>query len=198
MSTQHKLMRQRAATFILAWSIALSIQASPVQYNLSGTISHNGSAYETFTGSFVLSDPTVLIRDYNDSRGNRISSFVITDFTLTSANNSLYQTSSSRITLWWVDKPGQYYYSWLDSSVSLSTSGGSDYNLDYNRISVWNGDFDTQPSNFSFTNRITDRQSNTYSIIAMAEIAPVPLPAATWLLGSGLLGLIGVARKKFT
>jgi len=28
------------------------------------------------------------------------------------------------------------------------------------------------------------------------EIAPVPVPAAVWLFGSGLLGLIGVARRK--
>jgi hypothetical protein len=26
--------------------------------------------------------------------------------------------------------------------------------------------------------------------------APVPVPAAVWLLGSGLLGLAGVARRK--
>ncbi len=29
-----------------------------------------------------------------------------------------------------------------------------------------------------------------------ASIAPAPIPASTWLLGSGLLGLIGVARRK--
>ena len=28
------------------------------------------------------------------------------------------------------------------------------------------------------------------------NVAPVPVPAAVWLLGSGLLGLIGVRRKK--
>jgi hypothetical protein len=27
------------------------------------------------------------------------------------------------------------------------------------------------------------------------NVAAVPVPAAAWLLGSGLLGLIGVARK---
>ncbi|WP_424206737.1 VPLPA-CTERM sorting domain-containing protein [Sulfuricaulis sp.] len=29
-------------------------------------------------------------------------------------------------------------------------------------------------------------------------LAPVPIPAAAWLFGSGLLGLIGVAQRKKT
>ena len=28
------------------------------------------------------------------------------------------------------------------------------------------------------------------------EVTPVPVPAAVWLFGSGLLGLIGVAKRK--
>ncbi|MBI5783055.1 MAG: VPLPA-CTERM sorting domain-containing protein, partial [Gammaproteobacteria bacterium] len=28
------------------------------------------------------------------------------------------------------------------------------------------------------------------------DVAVVPVPAAVWLFGSGLLGLIGVARRK--
>lgn len=28
------------------------------------------------------------------------------------------------------------------------------------------------------------------------ELAPVPIPGAAWLFGSGLIGLIGMARKK--
>jgi hypothetical protein len=40
----------------------------------------------------------------------------------------------------------------------------------------------------------------TYKIdsISIKAITSVPLPAATWLFGSGLLGIIGVARKKIT
>jgi hypothetical protein len=30
------------------------------------------------------------------------------------------------------------------------------------------------------------------------RVAPVPVPAAAWLLGSGLIGLIGIRRKKLT
>jgi hypothetical protein len=30
------------------------------------------------------------------------------------------------------------------------------------------------------------------------RVAPVPVPAAAWLLGSGIIGLIGIRRKKLT
>jgi hypothetical protein len=35
-----------------------------------------------------------------------------------------------------------------------------------------------------------------YTITMSADPAPVPVPAAAWLLGSGLLGLVGIARRK--
>ena len=41
-------------------------------------------------------------------------------------------------------------------------------------------------------------QMDTNAIVGHFDLAPsaVPLPAAVWLFGSGLLGLLGVARKK--
>ena len=32
--------------------------------------------------------------------------------------------------------------------------------------------------------------------LVFSTTAPVPLPAAIWLLGSGLLGLFGIGRRK--
>lgn len=37
-----------------------------------------------------------------------------------------------------------------------------------------------------------------FSEVTVSQIAAVPIPAAVWLLGSGLLGLIGIARRKKT
>lgn len=36
----------------------------------------------------------------------------------------------------------------------------------------------------------------TYGLHMVGSYTPVPVPAAAWLLGSGLLGLMGVARRK--
>ena len=35
-----------------------------------------------------------------------------------------------------------------------------------------------------------------YDNIVFAEVSPIPVPAAVWLFGSGLIGLIGIARRK--
>jgi hypothetical protein len=35
-----------------------------------------------------------------------------------------------------------------------------------------------------------------YDNLSFAEVAPVPVPAAVWLFGSGLVGLVGVARRR--
>lgn len=38
--------------------------------------------------------------------------------------------------------------------------------------------------------------SNFNSSTGVADVAPVPLPAAVWLFGSGLLGLVGLSRRR--
>lgn len=34
--------------------------------------------------------------------------------------------------------------------------------------------------------------------VSPGQVAPVPVPAAVWLFGSGLIGLVGLARRKFS
>ena len=40
--------------------------------------------------------------------------------------------------------------------------------------------------------------SSGYAYFTGTHVSEIPVPAAAWLLGSGLLGLIGVARRKMT
>ena len=35
-----------------------------------------------------------------------------------------------------------------------------------------------------------------YDNLVFAEVSQVPVPAAVWLFGSGLIGLVGVARRR--
>ena len=48
--------------------------------------------------------------------------------------------------------------------------------------------YDTTSATWSFS-------ANNASFYSMS-VAAVPVPAAVWLFGSGLIGLIGVARRK--
>ena len=50
--------------------------------------------------------------------------------------------------------------------------------------------------NFSNIIAIDQFGGFTYDIEVIFHGNPVPIPAATWLFGSGLIGLIGVARRK--
>ncbi len=52
-------------------------------------------------------------------------------------------------------------------------------------------DFDATDVSWSFSSSSTTSYSMTVS-----SVSPVPVPAAAWLFGSGLLGLVGVARRK--
>jgi hypothetical protein len=46
---------------------------------------------------------------------------------------------------------------------------------------------------------VIDQRNSSYRLYGMSDIltvAPVPVPAGVWLFGSGLIGLIGIARRK--
>ena len=48
----------------------------------------------------------------------------------------------------------------------------------------------------SATTAVDDFVSSNYDVRPYASFTVVPVPAAVWLFGSGLIGLIGIARRK--
>ena len=55
-----------------------------------------------------------------------------------------------------------------------------------------NNSFDATDVIWSFSSSST----TSYSMTVASAVATVPVPAAVWLFGSGLLGLVGIARRK--
>ena len=47
-----------------------------------------------------------------------------------------------------------------------------------------------------FADTSTPTQLGQYGIEISLQTSPVPVPAAIWLFASGLIGLIGISRKK--
>ena len=81
----------------------------------------------------------------------------------------------------WTSLPGQNSDS-LDHMVTWLITGGQG-NTAGNWVIAW----EDLPGG-------GDRDFN--DIVLEVNVAPVPIPAAVWLFGSGLLGLIGIGRRK--
>ena len=79
------------------------------------------------------------------------------------------------------DSDNEFLVPWLLSSGDVSTSRG------YNPFNGTDNDW-TRLATFTLP---TDQ-----STIPWAQFTAVPVPAAVWLFGSGLIGLVGIARRK--
>lgn len=103
---------------------------------------------------------------------------------------------------------GYLFYTELGgvAGQDIATTHNANYNLFQNVQSsyYWSGT-DYAPTTtyawyFQFFNGFQYGEIKTASLYALAvrpgDVAAVPLPAAVWLFGSGLLGLLGVARRK--
>ncbi|RNC65611.1 MAG: VPLPA-CTERM sorting domain-containing protein [Desulfuromonadales bacterium] len=52
------------------------------------------------------------------------------------------------------------------------------------------------PGTVALINLFNDGTTTAQSLDSSTEVTPTPIPAAAWLLGSGLMGLAGIRRRK--
>jgi hypothetical protein len=67
-----------------------------------------------------------------------------------------------------------------EATFNWNGTYGDPFTLDYSAHVPYGESFSGQP----------------YKLHMVGAVEPVPLPAAAWLFGSGLLGLLGIARRK--
>lgn len=79
----------------------------------------------------------------------------------------------------------------FSTTNALAAANGTQVNSQL--ISVYNNTFDPDVTAPIFTNGITDVQ---FSTNGQFRIGTVPVPAAFWLLGSGLAGLVTLGKRK--
>lgn len=165
----------------------------------------NGDA---FTGSFNLDEAIV-------PTGTNTKTFtgVVDNFTLDVAGN-LFTGQNGRVQQFTGSGGGTDFFSLLLGGNNGSISGAVGVNTITKFTVDWRGPaLFTDPavlaqnlttSDFSFrriTMRFSDGSTATTTIdnasqITFGSASVVPVPAAVWLFGSGLLGLLGIARRK--
>jgi hypothetical protein len=106
-------------------------------------------------------------------------------------------TAHSASTSLWENSNGTWYDRTTFYDGVNSLAGGIHYidgnyvSDDHTVTSLWGNNTRT------FTDTIisiTDQPNITDFMVALAP-APIPIPAAAWLFGSGLVGLISIARR---
>jgi hypothetical protein len=87
------------------------------------------------------------------------------------------------------------------SGGSITLAGGNNFVLGIDWGAGYAGDssysLQSSPDTYliNFDGVAADGSDRSGSTLAV-DLAPIPVPAAVWLFGSGLIGLVGVARRR--
>lgn len=157
--------------------------------------------FDTNTGHWTLDMPTLFVNVGGDHLGNEISYGTRVDFHLTTENVLIPASNSVPSYMTTSATPMVLDESSLDPWGDLNLVAGgvitdpSELSLAYDFGLI--NDIGNGYTNFILDPNIWMGTQYEFDIYGNDPLVnSVPVPAAVWLFGSGLLGLIGIARRK--
>ncbi len=205
-------MKQIIKTLGIATLLLSSASSHAVLVTFDGTISNFNpgpfSGGEAFSGSFVMDESVTATGSSIKTFSAALDSFTLTvgTFTFSGENGRIQQFSSSG---------GATDFLSLSLGGSTGTVSGNVGSFALTKVTMdWRGgnlftdrsilahdlvttDFGYRRTTFTFSDTSTNSTAiNSSSTITVGPLTSVPVPAAAWLFGSGLLGLAGIARRQ--
>ena len=174
------------------------------------------TSWESFGGVFTIEDYVGALEAYDGNQvlkmfglGGVYQEFDVTSTDIVTATAWVYNDSIdpmeggqvAAVNIEWFDSPGNCTQAGPDCIVSFGSSINADTTLDeWMQIGVIGAevpDGATIARMVLITGEFAGPGGGAPKFDAASfEVTAVPVPAAVWLFGSGLLGLVGVARRR--
>jgi PEP-CTERM motif len=173
-------------------ALALGTAVAANADSLNGTINLAGVASVPANSGYVNFSPTSLVEGAPTFPGVTTGDFAIFQNTFATMFGFGYTTATfTDPSVVFTDTVGSETLQFELTSITSYAADGS--MIDGSGIFTINGD-DATNGNFQFT---TQSGQTIASFSATAETAATPEPASLALFGTGLLGIVGIARRKF-
>ena len=184
-------MTNASAAFIqgdIAFGIALGASWTPADNNLNtgaGITTSNADGVIFNDGANPsLIDEGIVTNVFGDYAGVALGTYV--DF-----NDFVFDPLVPGTQLWTLNDAGSTY-SFSISTITIVSQTSNTISLEGAGLASITG-FDDTTGNFSLT---MNQNGQAFSFSSSASV--VPIPASVWLFGTGLLGLVAVARRRKT
>ena len=199
------------ACFTVCYTTPINLNAALWNYNVNGTIQKdNADQIFNVTGNIVIDDTLRMWSGGSQAPPappgleNAQFSYFIPEYSLEineysflgSAGNfymERFELDMGDI-MWFLEDGSGDWTSWTGESFNFFHADMTPYDL-FNEWDVLAPIIQLTSLDYLYFDPILGGCENIYTDIVLTRTSAVPIPHAVWLLGSGLIGIVGVRRK---